>query len=103
MGEGKLYLGGGPGLVGNIFLSLCFAFIAKKTGAVDDVVGPVHNFLLGVWIVSGCSVIDCVFDLVNSDLKWLVRVPLLFEPLVVFFKAKLGYSSIRVVQMCEHK
>ena len=49
MGEGKLYLECGPGLVRSIFISPCFAFVAKKTGAVDDVVGHVHNLLLGVW------------------------------------------------------
>ena len=47
VGEGKLCLEGGPGLVGSIFLSPCFAFVAKKTDAVDNVVGHVCNLLLG--------------------------------------------------------
>ena len=65
VGEGKLCVEGGPGLVGITFLSPCFAFVAKKTGVVDNVVGHVCNLLHGVWSVSGCSVIDCVFDLVH--------------------------------------
>ena len=65
VGEGKLCLEGGPGLVGSIFIYLCFAFVAKKTGASDDVVGHFRNFLLRIWSVSGCSVINRVFDLVN--------------------------------------
>ena len=48
VGKGKLCLESGPGLVRSIFLSPCFAFVAKNPGAVDDVVGYVRNFLLGV-------------------------------------------------------
>ena len=65
VGEGELCLESGPGLVGSVFLSPCFSFVAEKTGAVDDVVGHASNLILGIWSVSGCSIIDCVFDLVN--------------------------------------
>ena len=65
MGEGELCLESGPGLVGSVFLSPCFSFVTDNTGAVEDVVGHVRNLLLGIWSVSGCSVIDCVFNLVN--------------------------------------
>ena len=55
VGEGKLCLEGGPGLVGSIFLSPCFAFVAKKIGAVDDVVGHVRNLLLIIWSVPAAA------------------------------------------------
>ena len=65
MGKGELCLESGPCLVGSVFLSPFFSFVAEKTGALDDVVGRVRTFLLVIWSVFGCSVIDCVLDLVN--------------------------------------
>ena len=46
MGKVKLRLESGPGLIKSSFISPCLAFVAEKTGAVDDVVVHVLNLLL---------------------------------------------------------
>ena len=102
MGQGEVRLEIGPSLV-NVGIALPgFAIVQENYGCKEELKGGGDNLGGGIGVISGGGIVEGVFDLVEKDFYWLIRIVGGLEIYVVVIEVGCQDASVIRINMLKY-
>ena len=102
MGHGKVCLELLPSFVAGGLSPPQLAIFRKHACFENQVVGGGSNLFGWLWVISRSCHIDCVVNLFDENLHWLVHIIIRAHALFILFEIAFGDFSVSGVEVSQH-